>query len=83
MKPAPFDYVRPSSMGDALALLGEHADAVVLAGGQSLLPMLNMRLVAPSHVVDIGALPGLAEIFVQDGWLRIGALARHSELAGS
>ena len=83
MKPAAFNYVRPSSMDAALSLLGENADAVVLAGGQSLLPMLNMRLVAPSHVVDITALPELTEVSIQDGWLRMGALLRHCELASS
>ncbi len=83
MKPAAFNYVRPASMDAALALLGEHTDAVVLAGGQSLLPMLNMRLLAPSHVVDITALPELTEVSVQDGRLRMGALLRHCELASS
>lgn len=83
MKPAAFDYVKPSSVDEALSLLGEHPDAVVLAGGQSLLPMLNMRLVAPSHVVDIAAIPGLDDISLQDGSLRIGALARHCDLAAS
>ncbi len=83
VKPAPFNYVKPSSVGDALSILGEHPDAVVLAGGQSLLPMLNMRLVAPSHVVDITGLPALNEISVADGWLRLGALLRHCDLAAS
>ena len=83
MKPAAFDYVKPSSVDEALSLLGEHPDAVVLAGGQSLLPMLNMRLVAPSHVVDIAAIPDLKTISLQDGTLRIGALACHSDLASS
>ncbi len=83
LKPAPFEYVRPSSIDEALAVLAEHPDAVVLAGGQSLVPMLNMRLVAPSHVVDIGALPGLKEVSIEDGRLRIGALLRHCELAAS
>lgn len=83
MKPAPFDYVRPSSIDEALAFLREHPDAVVLAGGQSLVPMLNMRLVAPTHVVDIGTLPGLREISVKDGRLRMGALLRHCDIAAS
>ncbi|MDE0729224.1 MAG: xanthine dehydrogenase family protein subunit M, partial [Alphaproteobacteria bacterium] len=55
----------------------------VLAGGQSLVPMLNMRLVTPSHVVDIRALPGLREISVEAGWLRMGAVVRHSDVAAS
>ncbi len=83
LKPAPFDYVRPSSIDEALAFLREHPDAVVLAGGQSLVPMLNMRLVAPTHVVDIGTLPGLREISVKDGRLRMGALLRHCDIAAS
>ena len=83
MKPAPFNYVKPSSMSEALAFLGKHQDAVVLAGGQSLVPMLNMRLVTPSHVVDIRALPGLREISFEAGWLRMGALVRHSDVAAS
>ena len=70
-------------MSEALAFRGEHQDAVVLAGGQSLVPMLNMRLVTPSHVVDIRALPGLREISVEAGWLRMGALVRHSDVAAS
>ncbi len=83
MKPAPFNYIKPSSIGDALAALGEHPEAVLLAGGQSLLPMLNMRLVAPSHVIDIGALPAMNEVSIADGWLRMGALLRHCDLAAS
>ena len=83
VKPAPFDYIRPTSIDAALTALAEHPDAVVLAGGQSLLGMLNMRLLAPSHVIDIGRLPGLDEISVQDGRLRMGALLRHSDIATS
>ena len=63
MKPAPFDYVRAGSVEDAVAVLAEHGDeARVLAGGQSLMPMLNMRLVRPEILVDIGGLPELAHI---------------------
>lgn len=83
LKPAPFDYVRPSSIAEALAFLDGHPDAAVIAGGQSLAPMLNMRLIAPSHLVDIGALPGLRDISVADGWLRMGALLRHRDLASA
>ncbi|MFP6750005.1 MAG: xanthine dehydrogenase family protein subunit M [Alphaproteobacteria bacterium] len=83
MKPVRFEYVRPASMDEALAVLGRHPEAVILAGGQSLLPMLNMRLVAPSHVVDISRLKGLDEISIAGGWLRLGALVRHCELAAS
>ena len=74
MKPVRFEYVRPASMDEALAVLGRHPEAVILAGGQSLLPMLNMRLVAPSHVVDISRLKGLDEISIAGGWLRLRSL---------
>ena len=66
-----------------MAVLGQNPNAVVLAGGQSLVAMLNMRLLAPSHVVDIGALPGLKQISVEDGWLCLGALLRHCDVASA
>ena len=75
MKPAPFTYVRPDSLDEALAALSDE-DAKVLAGGQSLVPALNMRLVRPSVLVDVNRLPGLDRIERQDGSVRIGALAR-------
>ena len=83
MKPAPFNYVRPLTIEDALAMLDEYPDAVVLAGGQSLVAMLNMRLVTPSHVIDIGGLSGLKEVTVEGGWLRMGALVRHCDIIAS
>ena len=58
MKPAPFAYLRPGSLADALAALAEAPDAKVLAGGQSLVPLLSMRLAAPGTLVDINGLPG-------------------------
>ena len=79
----PFDYAAPSSVDDALALLARHgADAKVLAGGQSLLPILNYRLARPRLVVDVNALP-LESIDVTDGRLRLGALTRHATLTSS
>ncbi len=83
MKPAPFNYVRPLTIEDALAMLDEYPDAVVLAGGQSLVAMLNMRLVAPSHVVDIGKLPELKGVSVDGDWLRLGAMVRHCDIGAS
>ena len=83
MKPTPFNYVRPATVEDALAILDEYPDAVVLAGGQSLVAMLNMRLVAPSHVVDIGELSELKEVSVDGDWLRLGALVRHCDIVAS
>jgi CO/xanthine dehydrogenase FAD-binding subunit len=79
----PFDYAAPVSVDDALALLARHgSDAKVLAGGQSLLPILNYRLARPGLVVDVNDLP-LAGIGVTDGRLRVGALVRHASLTSS
>ena len=78
MKPAPFAYRRPADLQDALAALAGEPNSKVLAGGQSLVPLLSMRLAAPALLVDINGLPGLDEIAVDDGGVRIGALARHA-----
>ena len=84
MKSAAFDYVRAESPQHALALLAKHGDDMrVLAGGQTLLATLNMRLSQPSLVVDIGGLSQLGGIAVERGVLRIGALARHVEVEES
>ena len=83
MKPCLFDYNKPSNLEDALAILDEYPDAVVIAGGQSLVAMLNMRLVAPSHVVDIGGLSELKGISVDGDWLRLGAMVRHCDIGAS
>ena len=85
MKPAPFTYVRAQSMPDVFEYLETHGDdAAILAGGQSLMPTLNMRLSAPKVVIDINALAGdLAGIEVRGSTIRIGALTRHSEVAAS
>jgi carbon-monoxide dehydrogenase medium subunit len=81
MIPAPFEYHRPASLQDAVALLGRLGDgAKVLAGGQSLIPMMKLRLASPGHVVDLNRIPGLASIAEKDGALVIGALVRESEL---
>jgi aerobic carbon-monoxide dehydrogenase medium subunit len=75
-------YHRPECLEEALALLDEHGfDAKVLAGGQSLIPMMSAGLAAPEHLVDVNRLPGLDTLEVVDGELRIGALVRHSTLA--
>lgn len=82
MKPAAFAYHRASGLDDALAAIGGEADAVFLAGGQSLAPMLNLRLARPALLVDLadcGELDGLSA--GADG-LRLGALTRHRRLAG-
>jgi carbon-monoxide dehydrogenase medium subunit len=81
MKPAPFAYHRPAELDEALALLAElGGEAKVLAGGQSLLPLLSMRLAAPAHLVDVNALPGLDDVTITPDVVRFGALVRHSDL---
>jgi carbon-monoxide dehydrogenase medium subunit len=84
MIPAAFEYHRPASLQDAVALLGRlGADAKVLAGGQSLIPLMKLRLASPPHVVDLNRIPGLGGIAEKDGALVIGALVRESELEAS
>ncbi len=81
MKPAPFVYHAPLTIEEALDLLAEHGhDGKVLAGGQSLVPVLNMRLAAPGHLVDINRLPGLDTVEVTDDAVRVGALVRQAQL---
>jgi carbon-monoxide dehydrogenase medium subunit len=78
MKPAPFEYLRARSVEEALAGLAAHGpEAKLLAGGQSLVPMLNFRLLEPKALVDINAIAGLDQIREEAGAVRIGALARH------
>jgi carbon-monoxide dehydrogenase medium subunit len=85
VKPAPFDYVRASSVEEAVAALAaSNGDAKVLAGGQSLVPMLNFRVVDAPLFVDINGIEGLDRIEEkEDGGLRIGALTRHFALETS
>lgn len=85
MKPAPFDYVRATSVDEAVAALAAaNGEAKLLAGGQSLVPMLNFRLIDAPVFVDINAIAGLAGIDeTADGGLRIGALARHYDVETS
>ena len=79
MKPSPFAWSAPTSVDEALAVLGQvGGDGKVLAGGQSLLPILNMRLAAPAHIVDINRLAELAYVRVEDGAVQVGAIARHA-----
>lgn len=80
MKPAPFAYARPQTLDEAVGLLAGSADAKVLAGGQSLVPLLSMRLASPSMLVDINALPDLAHVRSDTDGVRVGALARHTDL---
>ena len=79
MKPAPFAYRKARALDEAVALLAAHKDARLLAGGQSLIAALNMRLSAPSLLIDINGIDGLAGIALKDGMVEIGALTRHAQ----
>jgi aerobic carbon-monoxide dehydrogenase medium subunit len=84
VKPAPFQYLRPSSVDDALAALARHRDdAKVLAGGQSLVALMNLRLVKPAVVVDINRLSDIAYVRQENGTLAIGALTRQAAIESS
>ncbi|MCW2644536.1 MAG: hypothetical protein JWP07_645 [Pseudonocardiales bacterium] len=81
MKPSPFGYSRPASVDEALSTLAAHgSNAKVLAGGQSLLPILSMRLAAPHHLVDINRLTELDYVRLDASTVRVGALARHARV---
>jgi CO/xanthine dehydrogenase FAD-binding subunit len=84
LKPPLFDYHDPSAVEGALDLLSAHGDeAKVLAGGQSLVPLLNFRLASPEHLVDLRRIPALAYVRRRDGVLRIGTMTRQSTLEAS
>ncbi len=84
MIPAPFDYQRASSVDEAVGLLNEHGDeAKLIAGGHSLLPLMKLRLAAPSVLVDIGRIGDLSYVTDGSGTVRIGALTRHRDLETS
>jgi carbon-monoxide dehydrogenase medium subunit len=81
MKPAAFDYYAPDALDEALALLDRlGGNAKLLAGGQSLVPLLNMRLARPQAIVDLNRVPGLAEVRRDGGDLVLGAMVRHLQL---
>lgn len=83
MYPAPFQYSAPTTIDETVSLLAELGDeGRVLAGGQSLLPMMKLRLAAPAHLVDINGVGGLSDITV-NGHLQIGALVRHADIVGN
>jgi len=79
VKPAPFAYRKARSLDEAVALLADNADARLLAGGQSLIATLNMRLSAPSLLIDVNGLAGLDHIDARAGAVSIGALTRHAQ----
>jgi carbon-monoxide dehydrogenase medium subunit len=84
VKPAPFDYVRPTARGGVLAAMSEAGeDAKVLAGGQSLIPLLSMRLASPKVLVDINHVPEFSELRITPTHVEIGATVRHEELLNS
>ncbi len=80
MKPPPFSYHAPASVKEAVSLLGSLENARVLAGGQSLLPMLNMRFATPDHIIDINRIPELSGVNVRVDDVAIGAMTRQREL---
>ena len=80
MKPPPFSYHDPRTVSDAVGLLGKLDNAKVLAGGQSMMPMLNMRFLQPDHVIDINKVDGLSYIREANGALEVGAMTRQREL---
>jgi carbon-monoxide dehydrogenase medium subunit len=83
LKPPPFQYHAPATGNEACALLASLEDAKVLAGGQSLIPLLNFRLARPQHLVDINRIGGMDRIFERDGGVAIQALARQAAVEDS
>jgi len=80
MIPPPFEYAAPSSIGEAVGLLGQSDGAKILAGGQSLIPMMRFRLAEPALLIDLNRIDGLAYLREEDGWLKLGALTREVDL---
>ena len=80
MKPPPFSYHDPRTVSDAVKLLGSLENAKLLAGGQSLMPMLAMRYVLPDHVIDLNRIADLAFIRAEQGDIRIGGMTRQRDL---
>ena len=83
MYPASFEYHAPTTLKDALGLLGRLEDAKILAGGHSLVPMMKLRLAQPKHVIDLRKVPGLAGIKEDGGMLAIGAMTTHWQVESS
>jgi len=82
LKPAPFDYQAPATLQEAISLLSAHPDATVIAGGQSLMPVLAFRLATPSLLVDLRRVSGLGDISIDDNGVRLGALVRWRDIEG-
>jgi CO/xanthine dehydrogenase FAD-binding subunit len=83
LKPPPFEYHAPATVAEACSLLGSLEDAKVLAGGQSLIPLLNFRLARPRHLVDINRVGGLDRIYERDGGVAVQALVRQAAVEDS
>src|SRR5438046_9803273 len=84
MKPAPFEYEDPETVEEALDLLARYGDECkVLAGGQSLVPLMNFRLARPGRLVDINGVESLGQIKVENGRLLLGAMVRHAQVERS
>jgi carbon-monoxide dehydrogenase medium subunit len=83
LKPAPFEYHAPATIDEACTLLASLEDAKVLAGGQSLVPLLNFRLARPRHLVDVNRVGGLDRIYERDGGVALQALVRQSAVEDS
>jgi carbon-monoxide dehydrogenase medium subunit len=83
MIPPSFDYIAPRTVSEAVAILGQNPDARILAGGQSLIPMMRFRLAEPKVLVDLNKVDGLAYIREDGGWLKIGAMTRETAVDSS
>jgi carbon-monoxide dehydrogenase medium subunit len=83
MIPPSFDYIAPRTVSEAVAILGGNPDAKILAGGQSLIPMMRFRLAGPKVLVDLNKIDGLAYIREDGGWLKIGAMTRETAVDSS
>jgi CO/xanthine dehydrogenase FAD-binding subunit len=83
VKPPPFEYHAPATVDDACAMLASLEDAKVLAGGQSLIPLLNFRLARPAHLIDINRIAGLDRVYEREGGVAVQALARQAAVEDS